>query len=291
MRVFVTGGTGLIGTAVVRELTTHGHSVLTLARSDASAAAAAATGAASLRGGLSDLDVLREGVRSCDAVIHLAFDHSAITADGFGRASEQESVAVAAIGDELRGTDRPFAVVSGTPAATGRPSTEDDPLPLDGPVAGRARTVTAALALAEAGVRTSAIRLPRTVHADGQGGFAGILTEMARSSGVSGIPGDGTQRWPAVHAADAAALFRLALENAPAGTVWHAVADEGDAVRDIAEVIGRRLGVPVEPVPDDTFGALGPVFALDQPASSARTREMLGWTPTHPGLLEDLELI
>ena len=130
--------------------------------------------------------------------------------------------------------------------------------------------------------------MPRTVHNNGTGGFAGLLTQIARSSGVSGYPDDGTQRWPAVHALDAAVLFRLALENAPAGSSWHAVADEGDAVRDIAEVIGMRLGVPAQQVPQESFGPLGEIFAMDQPASSDKTRAALGWTPTHPSLLEDL---
>jgi nucleoside-diphosphate-sugar epimerase len=133
--------------------------------------------------------------------------------------------------------------------------------------------------------------MPRTVHNQGRGGFAGLLTDVARRTGVSGYPGDGTQRWPAVHALDAAALFRLALERAPAGTSWHAVADEGDAVRDIAAVIGRRLGLPVRAVAQETFAALGPIFAADQPSSSAHTREALGWEPTHPSLLQDLENI
>jgi nucleoside-diphosphate-sugar epimerase len=135
------------------------------------------------------------------------------------------------------------------------------------------------------------VRLPRTVHNEGQGGFAGLLTHIARQSGVSGYPGDGTQRWPAVHALDAAALFRLALERAEPGTAWHGVDDEGDAVRDIAEVIGRRLGLPVAPVPVEQYGPIGPVFAADQPASSAKTRQVLGWEPTHPKLLADLELL
>ena len=133
--------------------------------------------------------------------------------------------------------------------------------------------------------------MPRTVHNQGKGGFAGLLTEIARRTGVSGYPGDGAQRWPAVHALDAAVLFRLALERAHAGTSWHAVADEGDAVRDIAAVIGRRLGLPVEAVPTETYGPLGPIFATDQPSSSTHTRKTLGWEPTHPSLLEDLENI
>jgi nucleoside-diphosphate-sugar epimerase len=173
----------------------------------------------------------------------------------------------------------------------GRASTEEDPLPLEGPVAGRARSVNALLGLASRGVQAVAVRMPRTVHNEGKGGFAGLLTDQARRTGVAGYPGDGTQRWPAVHALDAAVLFRLALESAPAGTAWHAVADEGDAVRDIATVIGRRLGLPVQPVPQENFGPFGPIFTMDQPASSARTRGALGWQPRHLSLLEDLENI
>ena len=207
------------------------------------------------------------------------------------RAIAEETAASAAIGEELVGSGRPLVRVSGTPSFPGRASTEDDPLPVGGPVGGRSQSVTATLALADRGVRASAVRLPRTVHNNGTGGFAGLLTQIARRTGVSGYPGDGAQRWPAVHALDAALLFRLALEEADAGTAWHAVADEGDAVRDIAAVIGRRLGLPVEQVPEETYGPLGPIFAMDQPSSSTRTRELLGWEPTHPSLLEDLENI
>ena len=182
-------------------------------------------------------------------------------------------------------------MVSGTPYVPGRASTEADPVPIDGPVGGRGRAVMAVLDLASRGVRSTAVRMPRTVHNKGTGGFAGLLTEIARRTRVSGYPGDGTQRWPAVHALDAAVLFRLALELAPAGTSWHAVADEGDAVHDIATVIGRRLGLPVEPVPQETYGPLGPIFAIDQPSSSTHTREALGWEPTHSSLLEDLECL
>jgi nucleoside-diphosphate-sugar epimerase len=173
----------------------------------------------------------------------------------------------------------------------GRASTEADPLPTDGPVGGRGRAVNAVLDLASRGVRSSAVRMPRTVHNHGTGGFAGMLTDIARRTGVAGYPGDGAQRWPAVHALDAAVLFRLALERAPSGTAWHAVADEGDAVRDIAAVIGRRLGLSVETVPQETYGPLGPIFATDQPSSSSHTRQALGWQPTHRSLLEDLENI
>jgi nucleoside-diphosphate-sugar epimerase len=289
MHVFITGGTGLIGSAVVPELLAHGHTVLALARSDASAQAAEAAGAETLRGGLADLDVLRTGAAKADGVIHLAFSNDFSSADAVTRSVAEETAALTILGEELVGSDRPLVTVSGTPWVPGRLSTETDPLPTDGLVGGRGRTVTAILALASVGVRSSAVRLPRTVHHQGQGGFAGLLTDIARQSGVSGYPGDGAQRWPAVHALDAAVLMRLALEQAPAGTAWHAVADEGDAVRDIATVIGRRLGLPVEALPEESFGPLGAIFAMDQPSSSTHTREVLGWQPTHPGLLEDLE--
>jgi nucleoside-diphosphate-sugar epimerase len=291
MHVFVTGGTGLIGSAVVTELLGHGHTVLALARSDASALAVKSAGAESLRGDLTDLDALRAGAAQADGVIHLAFGNDFSSADAVARSVAEESAAMAALGEALLGSDRPFVTVSGTPWVPGRVSTEADPLPTTGPVAGRGRSVMAVLGLASRGVRSTAVRMPRTVHNEGKGGFAGLLTEIARRTGVSGYPGDGTQRWPAVHAVDAAVLFRLALEKAPAGTAWHAVADEGDAVRDIAAVIGRRLNLPVETVPQETYGPLGPIFATDQPASSAHTREALGWQPTHPSLLADLENI
>jgi nucleoside-diphosphate-sugar epimerase len=291
MHVFVTGGTGTIGSAVVAELLGNGHTVLAMARSDASAQAVTAAGAKALRGGLADLDVLRAGAAQSDGVISLAFGRDYSSSDALAQAVAEESAALAALGEELIGSDRPIVTVSGTPWVAGRTSTEADPLPTDGPVGGRGRSVTALLDLAAHGVRSTAVRMPRTVHNEGKGGFAGLLTDVARRSGVSGYPGDGTQRWPAVHALDAAVLFRLALESAPAGTSWHAVSDEGDAVRDIATVIGRRLGLPVEAVPEENFGPFGPIFAMDQPASSAHTRDALGWQPKHPSLLDDLENI
>jgi nucleoside-diphosphate-sugar epimerase len=291
MRVFVTGGTGLIGSAVVAELLGNGHAVLALARSDASARAAEAAGAEPLRGSLADLDALRAGAAAADGVIHLAFGNDFSSPGALAQSVAEESAALAALGEELAGRGRPFVTVAGTPWVAGRVSTEADPLPTDGPVGGRGRAVTAVLGLAARGVRSTAVRMPRTVHNQGAGGFAGLLTSIARRTGVSGYPGDGAQRWPAVHALDAAVLFRLALEQAEAGTSWHAVADEGDRVRDIAAVIGRRLGLPVESVPAEAFGPLGAIFAADQPASSARTRQALGWEPKHLSLLEDLENI
>jgi nucleoside-diphosphate-sugar epimerase len=291
MHVFITGGTGTIGSAVVAELLGNGHTVLALARSDGSAQALESAGAKVLRGDLADLDALRSGAEQCEGVISLAFGRDYSSPDALAQAIAEESAALATLGQELIGGDRPIVTVAGTPWVPGRASTEADPSPTDGPVGGRGRSVNALLDLASRGVRSAAVRMPRTVHNQGQGGFAGLLVDAARRTAVAGYPGDGTQRWPAVHALDAAVLFRLVLESAPAGTVWHAVADEGDAVRDIATVIGRRLGLPVETVPQETFGPFGPIFAMDQPASSAHTRNALGWQPTHSSLLEDLENI
>jgi len=289
MHVFVTGGTGTIGTAVVAELIDYGHTVVGLAQSERSARALESAGATSIPGDIGDLDVLRAGASEADGVISLAFGSDYSTADALEASIAQESLAMSTLGEALIDTGKPLVVVSGTPWIPSRPSVESDPLPAEGPAAGRALSVEAALALSSRGVRSSAVRMPRTVHEEGQGGFAGLLTDAARTAGVVGYPGDGTQRWPAVHVCDAAALFRLALEKAPGGSAWHAVADEGDAVADIAAVIGRRLGLPVAQVPDDTFGPFGVIFATDQPSSSARTRAALGWTPQHPSLLADLE--
>ena len=289
MRVFVTGGTGTIGSAVVAELLATGHTVLALARSDASASTLRDAGAEPLHGGLADLDVLRVGAAQSDGVISLAFGRDYSSPEGLAAGVAEESAAMAALGEELIGTNRPIVTVSGTPWVAGRASTEADPVATNGPVGERGRSQLALLSLASRGLRATAVRMPRTVHNEGSGGFAGLLTDEARRSGVAGYPGDGAQRWPAVHALDAAVLFRLALESAPAGTAWHAVADEGDAVRDIAAVIGRRLGLPVQPVPEENFGPFGPIFAMDQPSTSTHTRDALSWTPTQPSLLEDLE--
>jgi nucleoside-diphosphate-sugar epimerase len=289
MNVFVTGGTGTIGSAVVTELLAHDHRVLALARSDRSAEALEAAGAGVLRGDLSDVDVLLRGADATDGVVSLAFGRDYGDPAAIAASVTEEGVAVRTLGERLVGSGRPFAVVSGTPWIPGRVSTEADPIPTGEGLGERGTTVEWALALSERGVRSVSVRMPRTVHADGEGGFAGLLTDLARRTGVSAYPGDGTQRWPAVHAADAASLFRIALERAPGGSAWHAVGDEGDAVRDIAEVIGRRLGLPVEPRPVEHFGPFGPIFAMDQPSSSAYTQQQLGWRPVHAALLEDLE--
>jgi nucleoside-diphosphate-sugar epimerase len=286
MRVFVTGASGGIGSAVVSELIAAGHRVVGLTRSDAAAATVSRLGGEPLRGDIADVEVLHKAAGDTDGVIYLAFNHDFT---GVGDAIGDEARAVATLGEALAGTGKPLVLANGTPAVPGRPSTEDDPFAIEGPVAGRGHTGRAVIELAERGVRSSVVRLPRSVHdAGGRYGFAGILIQAAQRNGVSAYVGDGTQRWPAVHRDDAARLFRLALEQAPPGSVLHAVGDEGDPMRAIAEVIGRRLGVGVEPAPAESFGPLGAIFAADQPSSSALTRQRFGWNPAGPSLLEDL---
>ena len=290
MRVFVTGATGTIGSVVVADLLDGGHEVLALARSDASAQTLTKRGMAVLRGELDDLESLRTGAASADGVIHLAFNHEDFSAEGFQRAMAQEATCVETFGAALAGTHKPLVIASGTPMMPGQVSTERDTPPPDGPIGARFRNAQAVIALAARGVRSSVVRLPRSVHARGErSGFASVLVDAARRTGVSGYVGAGTQRWPAVHRLDAARLFRLALERAQPGTTVHAVADEGDSMVSIAEVIGRVLGVPVRSVPAESFGFLGQVFALDQPSSSTWTRQTFDWQPAHPSLLADLE--
>ncbi|SPM28025.1 SDR family oxidoreductase [Mycobacterium terramassiliense] len=287
MRVFVTGASGGIGSAVVSELVAAGHRVVGLARSEAAAATVSRLGGEPLRGDIADVEVLKKAAGDTDGVVYLAFNHDFT---GVGDAIGAEARAVAALGEALVDTGKPLVLASGTPPVPGRPSTEGDPFASGGPMAGRGHTGRAVVDLAERGVRSSVVRLPRSVHdAGGRYGFAGILIQAAQASGVSAYVGDGAQRWPAVHRDDAARLFRLALEQAPPGSVLHAVGDEGDPMRAIAEVIGRRLGVRVDSAPAESFGPLGAIFAVDQPSSSALTRERFGWKPTGPSLLEDLE--
>ncbi|MGW1725793.1 SDR family oxidoreductase [Streptomyces sp. NPDC002306] len=295
MRIFVTGASGWIGSAVVPELIGAGHRVVGLARSDASAAALAAAGAEAVRGTIDDLGVLRDAAAASDGVIHLAFKHDLAFSGGFQDAAEADRRAVDAFGDALAGSDRPFVLASGVVGlAPGRVATERDLPALDGsPVAARAATAGAALALASRGVRSSVVRLSPTCHGEGDNGFMPTLVAIARDRGVSGYLGDGANRWPAVHRLDAARLFRLAAEQAPAATVLHGVAEEGVAIRDVAEVIGRHLDVPVTSVAPEAaaehFAWLGSFLGADSPASNTLTRELLGWEPTHPGLLEDLD--
>ena len=287
MRVFVTGASGWIGSAVVPELLGAGHQVLGLARSDASAAAIAAAGAEVLRGGLDDLDTLRAGAAGSDGVIHLAFIHD--FAD-FAASVAADRRAIETMGAALEDSGTPLGIATGTPALPGRVATERDESAPGSPVAGRMENAKAALGMAARGVRSSVVGLPRTVHGDGdRHGFIARMVGFARDKGVSGYVGDGTNRWPAVHVLDAGTLFRLAVEQAPAGSRLHAVGDEGVPILDIAEVIGRHLNVPAASVPAEEFGFLGYVLSVDQPASATLTRELLGWRPVQPGLIEDMD--
>lgn len=286
MRVFVTGASGGIGSAVVQELVAHGHEVAGLARSESSGRKIVDAGGAPLRGSLGDLEVLTAAATDADGVIHLAFSNDFSDLE---RSIAEEGLAMDTIGGALIGTDKPFVIVSGTTAVEGRPSTEQDPVITAGPVGGRGINAQRILALASQGVRTSTVRLPRSVHERYLAyGFAGILIAAAQRSGVSAYVGDGSQRWPAVHRRDAAALFRIMLERGEPGTTVNAVADEGDTMLSLASAIGEQLGLPVQQVPAETFGPLGTIFSIDQPASSVWTRETFGWEPTHPSLLADI---
>ncbi len=287
MRVFITGASGWIGSSVVPELIGAGHQVVGLARSEAAAAALAAAGAEVQRGSLDNLDGLREAAGRSDGVIHLAFIHDFTQ---FEAAVQADARAIEALGAALEGSGKPLVIASGTPAVPGGVATErDEPAPV-GPAAARAANAQAALGLAARGVRSSVVRLPRSVHGDGDHhGLIARLIGIARDKGVSGYVGDGTSRWPAVHVLDAAPLFRLAVEQAPAGSTLHAVADEGVPIRDFAAVIGRHLNLPAVSLPAEDFGFLGMVLAVDQPASSVLTRALLGWRPVQPGLIEDLD--
>jgi nucleoside-diphosphate-sugar epimerase len=303
MRIFVTGASGWIGSAVVPELLGAGHQVVGLARSDASAAALTTAGAEVHRGTLDDLDTLRDVAGASDGVIHLAFKHDLAFSGDFEGAAAADRVAVETIGEALAGTDRPFLIASGTlGVAPGRVATEQDGHGSNpaaaaaawgtGPQA-RQGTAELTLSLASRGVRSSVVRLPPTNHGDGDNGFLAFLVGIAREKGASGYIGDGSNRWPAVHRLDTARLFALAVEQAPAGSTLHAVAEEGVPIREIAEVIGRHLDVPVVSVsPEDAgehFTWMAGFLSADSRASSTLTRELLGWEPSQPGLIADLE--
>jgi nucleoside-diphosphate-sugar epimerase len=289
MRVFVTGASGFIGSAVVPELISAGHRVLGLARSETSARALAAAGAEVHRGDLNDAESLRAGAAASEGVIHLGFIHDF---EHFEDSVRTDLRAIETIGGVLEGSGRPFVLASGTIGlAPGRVATED--IPFDPKSHARIANAAVALGLAQRGVHVSFVRLSPTVHGKGDHGFVKRLVDIAREKSVSSYVGNGANRWNAVHRLDAAPLFRLALEKAPSGAVLHAVGEEGVPARKIAEVIGRKLGLPVASVSPDGaaahFGWLARFFAIDQPASSAITRTQMGWNPTHQGLIEDLE--
>lgn len=288
MRIFVTGATGFIGSAVVCELINAGHYVIGLARSDKAAAALTSAGAAVYSGSLDDLDSLRSGAATADGVIHLAFNHDFSNYTG---AVTADLHAVETMGAALIGSGKPFVITSGTlMARPGRLATEEDQGSAGLP---RVEAENAALALAEQGVRSSVVRLAPCVHDINRQGFVSFLIALAREKGVSAFVGDGSNRWPAVHRFDAARLFRLAMEASSAGSRLHGVGEEGILFRDIAEAIGRRLNLPSVSITgkeaDVHFGWLSSLVTIDNPTSSALTQEWLEWRPEGPSLIADIE--
>ena len=291
MHVFVTGATGWIGSAVVDDLLAAGHEVTGLARSDASAKALEAKGARVLRGDLDDPGSLRAGAEAADGVIHLANKHDFANP---ANSAAAERAAVQTIGETLAGSGRPFLLASGIAGlASDRPATEADVSPFHGPDSPRGGSENLALEFVERGVRTVSLRFAPTVHGAGDHGFIAVITAIAKEKGVSGYPGEGTNRWAAVHRGDAARMVTLALEKAPAGSVLHAIAEEGIPTREIAEAIGRALNLPVASIPEDKvqdhFGWMSRFFSMNGAASSTVTQELLGWTPTGPSLVADIE--
>jgi nucleoside-diphosphate-sugar epimerase len=290
MRVFITGASGWIGSAVTDELLANGHEVVGLARSDESAAALTAKGATVQRGDLDDLASLRAGTEGVDAVIHLANKHD-FANQAVSNLAERN--AVETLGDALAGSNHVFLIASGVPGQRGRAGLETDVSEAVGLESPRGGSENLALEYSSKGVISGAVRFAPTVHGVGDNGFSAVLTQIAKDKGVAGYVGDGANRWPAVHRSDAARLVRLGLENAEPNAILHAMGEEGIPTREIAEAIGRSLGVPTRSIaPDDVmshFGWLGMFFSFDIPTSSALTQAKYGWTPSGPTLIEDLD--
>lgn len=289
MRIFVTGASGWIASGVVPQLLAAGHQVLGLARSDAAAAKVAALGADVQRGDLDDLEGLRAAATTSDGVVHLGYNHDF---SQMGAAADTDRAVIGAFGEVLAGSDRPLLIASGVLGLTsGRAATEDDRP--DAAAHPRVANAAITLALADRGVRSIVVRFAPTVHGEGDYGFTRVLAGIAREKGVSAYVGDGTNVWPAVHRLDAGTLVARAVDNAPAGAVVHATAEDGVPAREIAEAIGRGLDLPVKSIPVDQavghFGWIGPIFAADCPTSSEKTRRLLDWNPTHNTLIEDLD--
>ena len=291
MRVFVTGATGFIGSAVVQDLLAGGHQVVGLARSDKSAEALTALGVEVHRGSLQDPDSLRSGAAGADGVIHTAYIHDFSPTANPAAAAQADGDAIAALGDALAGTGKPLVVAAGLPAVAGRAVTEEDAVE-ENPAWPRV-SERAVLAFADRGVRASVVRMPPSVHGAGDYAFVPALIGIARQQGLSAYVGDGANTWPAVHRLDAAHLFRLAVESAPAGARLNGVGDQGVPFRDIAAVIGKHLDVPVKSITAEeapaNFGTFALFAQLNAQASSTGTQRLLGWEPVHPGLIADLD--
>ncbi len=287
MRVFITGASGWIGTALSRELIAAGHEVIGLARSRAAADRIAGFGGTAVLGDMSDHDLIVTEAAKADAVAHLAFT---LDFAEFEATVNNEVALLAEIGDALANSRTAFIAASGTPILANRLATESDRIEAAGPAGARARTANAVLALADRGIRAGLVRMPRSVHGAGdRNGLIAVLVGLDRTLGTAAYVGDGSHRWPAVHISDAARLFHLALEQAPAGSVLHAVAEEGVPMRRVAEVIAAKTGLPAAAVDPAQFGAFGELLGTDQPASAEATRALVDWEPTGPTLLEDLE--
>ncbi|CAN5119227.1 SDR family oxidoreductase [soil metagenome] len=287
MRVFITGASGWIGSALTDELVAAGHEVTGLARSEASADKIISAGGTAVHGDMQDHDLIVSHAEKADAVAHLAFT---LDFAEFDRTVDNEVELIGKIGAALEGTGKAFIAASGTPILFGQVATEEDVLDPDGPAGPRARTASAVLALSERGIRSALVRMPRSVHGKGDSnGLIASLVGLDRQLGTAAYVGTGQNRWPAVHISDAARLFFLALDKAPSGSVLHAVGEEGVRMRDVAEMIAAKTGLPAASVDPEQLGVFGALLGGDQPSSAVVTRRLMGWEPAGPTLLEDLE--